>query len=95
MEAAEAANKAFFDRMIIDKPLEDYTHYTEIEKAYFDCITPKPNDNNMDKDIILQVLATQPQRIINYIGKRYLSYISEVLKQYGYNQQDSNKKTKK
>lgn len=95
MEAAEAANKAFFNRMIIDKPLEDYTHYTEIEKAYFDCITPKPNDNNMDKDIILQALATQPQRIINYIEKRYLSYISEVLKQYGYNQQDSNKKTKK
>lgn len=49
MEAAESANKAFFDRMIIDKPLE----------------------------------------------KRYLSYISEVLKQYGYNQQDSNKKIKK
>ena len=29
------------------------------------------------------------------VHKRYLSYISEVLKQYGYNQQDSNKKIKK
>lgn len=97
MEAAEAADKAYWDRMIVDKPFKDYTHYTEIEKAYFDCITPKPSAsvNDRGKDMILQLLATQPQRFIDYIEKRYLSYLAEVLEQYGYNQQDSNKKPKK
>ena len=93
MEAVEQANKAYWDRMMIDTSHKDYARYAELEKAYFDCITPKFNIN--DKDMIQQVLTAQQEKFVAYIKERYGNYLSEVLEQFGYGQQDNNRGPKR
>lgn len=39
MKDANKASQEYWDRMMNDTSKKDYMHYTEIEKAYFDCIT--------------------------------------------------------
>ncbi len=84
VESVEQANKEYWDRMMIDN--------AELEKAYFDCITPKFNIN--DKDMAQQVLTAQQEKVAAYIKERYRSYLSELLEQYGYGQQDNNRAPK-
>ena len=93
MEAVEQANKAYWGSMMIDTSHKDYARYAELEKAYFDCITPKFNIN--DKDMTQQVLTAQQEKVAAYIKERYGSYLSELLEQYGYGQQDNNRGTKR
>ena len=93
MESVEQANKAYWDRMMIDTSHKDYARYAELEKAYFDCITPKLNIN--DKDMIQQVLTAQQEKFVAYIKERYGNYLSEVLEQFGYSQQDNNRSPKR
>ncbi len=94
MESVERANKAYFDSRIIDNTShKDYAHYAELEKAYFDCITPKFNIN--DKDMIQQVLTAQQEKFVAYIKERYGNYLSEILEQFGYGQQDNNRSPKR
>ena len=61
MEDVEQADKAYWDRMMIDTSHKDYARYAELEKAYFDCITPKFNIN--DKDMTQQVLTAQQEKV--------------------------------
>ena len=93
MEAVEQADKAYWDRMMIDTSHKDYARYAELEKAYFDCITPKFNIN--DNDMIQQVLTAQQEKFVAYIKERYGNYLSEVLEQFGYGQQDNNRSPKR
>lgn len=93
MEAVEQANNAYWDSMMIDTSHKDYARYAELEKAYFDCITPKFNIN--DKNMIRQVLTAQQEKFVTYIEERYLKYLSELLEQYGYGQQDNNRGPKR
>ena len=93
MEAVEQADKSYWDRMMIDTSHKDYARYAELEKAYFDCITPKFNIN--DKDMIQQVLTAQQEKFVAYIKERYGNYLSEVLEQFGYGQQDNNRSPKR
>ena len=93
MEDVEQADKAYWDRMMIDTSHKDYARYVELEKAYFDCITPKFNIN--DKDMTQQVLTAQQEKVAAYIKERYGSYLSELLEQYGYGQQDNNRGPKR
>ena len=85
MEAVEQANNAYWNSMKI----KDYARYAELEKAYFDCITPK------DMNMIKQVLAEQQKKFVTFIEERYLKYLSEVMEQYGYGQQDNNRDPKR
>ena len=94
MEYVERVNKAYFDSGIIDNTShKDYAHYAELEKAYFDCITPKFDIN--DKDMIQQILTAQQEKFVAYIKERYGNYLSEILEQYGYGQQDNNRSPKR
>ena len=96
MEDVEQADKAYWDRMMINtahKDYKDYARYAKLEKAYFDCITPKFNIN--DKDMTQQVLTAQQEKVAAYIKERYGSYLSELLEQYGYGQQDNNRGPKR
>lgn len=93
MEDVKQANKVYWDRMMIDTSHKDYTRYAELEKAYFDCITPKFNIN--DKNMIQQVLTVQQEKVATYIKERYGSYLSELLEQYGFDQQDNNRGLKR
>lgn len=88
METVELANKAYWDSMMIDTSHKDYVRYVELEKAYFDCITPKFNIN--DNGMAQQVLKAQQEKIATYIKERYESYLTELLEQYGYGQRDNN-----
>ena len=93
MEDVEQANKAYWDRMMIDTSQKDYARYAELEKAYFDCITPKFNIN--DKDMIQQVLRAQQEKFVDYIKERYENYLSEILEQFDCAQQDNNRGQKR
>lgn len=94
MEAVKRANKAYFDSRIIDNiSHKDYAHYAELEKAYFDCITPKFNIN--DKDMIQQVLTAQQEKFVAYIKERYANYLSEILERFSYDKQDHNRSPKR
>ena len=93
LEAVEQANKAYWDGRMIDKSHKDYVRYIELERAYFDCITPSFNIS--DRTTAQQVYTTQQEKIVSYIKERYGNYLSEVLAQYGYCQQDSNKGAKR
>lgn len=93
MEAVEQADKAYWDSMMIDTSSEDLIRYKEIEKAYFDIITPKVNIN--DKDAAQQILMAQRERMVAYIQARYGSYLEELLEQYGYGQQNNNIKPRR
>lgn len=92
-EALAEANRIYWDSMMIDTSHKDYARYAELEKAYFDCITPKFNINY--KDMIQQVLTAQQEKFVTYIEERYLKYLSELLEQYGYGQQDNNRGPKR
>lgn len=94
MDAVRAANKAFFDRLKIDTSQKYYFRYNDIEKVYFDCITPDLDISDLDIDSIRQILTVQ-QQAIDYIQERYDAYISRLLEQYGLTQQNSSKDTKK
>lgn len=94
MESVERVNKAYFDSRIIDNTShKDYARYAELEKAYFDCITPKFNIN--DKDMIQQVLTVQQEKFVAYIKERYANYLSEILERFSYDKQDYNRSPKK
>lgn len=93
MDAVRAANKAFFDRIKIDTSHKDHLSYNEIEKAYFDCITPDFDFSNLDIDSIRQNFTTQEQQALDYIQERYDAYISRLIEQLI--QQNSSKNTKK
>ena len=94
MESVERVNKAYFDSRIIDNTSrKDYARYVELEKAYFDCITPKFNNN--DKDMIQQVLTAQQEKFVAYIKERYANYLSEILERFSYDKQDYNRSPKK
>ena len=68
VEYVERVNKAYFDSRIIDNTShKNYARYAELEKAYFDCITPKFDIN--DKDMIQQVLTAQQGKFVAYIKK--------------------------
>lgn len=93
MEAVEQANNAYWDSKKIDTSSEYLIRYKEIEKAYFDIITPKVNIN--DKDAAQQFLMAQRERMAVYIQARYGSYLEELLEKYGYGQQDNNRGPKR
>ncbi len=88
MEAVKQANKEYWDAS-----LNDYARYAEFEKAYFDCITSKFNIN--DKNMTQQVLTAQQEKVAAYIKERYGIYLSELLEQYDYDQQDNNRGPKR
>ena len=67
MDAVRASNKAFFDRIKIDTSHKDHLSYNEIEKAYFDCITPDFDFSNLDIDSLHKNFTAQKQHNINYI----------------------------
>ena len=92
MDAVRAANKAFFDRIKIDTSHKDHLSYNEIEKAYFDCITPDFDFSNLDIDSIRQNFTAQEQQALDYIQERYDAYISRLIEQLI--QQNSSKNTK-
>lgn len=75
MESVKRANKLYWDSV---------TNQTELERAYFDSITPKFNIN--DKDMVEQIFKAQQERFIAYVKEKYGSYLSELLEQYGYGQ---------
>lgn len=63
MDAVRAANKAFFDRIKIDTSHKDHLSYNEIEKAYFDCITPDFDFSNLDIDSIRKILQHKNNKL--------------------------------
>lgn len=94
MESVEIANKAYLNSLIIDsKSHKNYSHLDKLEKAYFDCITQKFNIN--DKDMAQQVITTQHEKFIAYIKERYGIYLSEILEQFNYDNQNCNKSQKR
>lgn len=86
IEAVKQANKVYWDNVMIDTSRKDYARYVDLEKAYFDFITPKFNIN--DKDMALELIKIRQEKVVNYIMERYGTYLEKLLEQYGYGQQD-------
>lgn len=92
MEAVEAANKSYWDSMMI-YPSPIYKKYNEIENAYFDIITPNINLN--DINATEQMLRERTEKIAAYIETRYGSYLEKLLEKHGYGRQDNSRGPKR
>lgn len=80
----------------IGKDGREYRTTDDLEranKAYFDYLNSKLNIN--DKNIGEKMFRAQQEKIIAYIQERYGNYLAELFKQYGYDQQDSNRGPKR
>ena len=95
IEAVRAANKAFLDKLKIDTSYKSHLRFDDVEKAYFDCITPNFDFSNLDIDGIRQNLTAQQQQAMDYIQESYDDYLSRLLEQYGLTQRNRSKDTKK
>lgn len=94
MEAVEQANKIYWANMTKHSPSENLIKYPEIEKAYFDIITPKMDIN--DKDLIEQISrGIIIQNIAEDFLSRYSYYLDKLLDQLGYDRQGNKKGPKR
>lgn len=93
MEAVEQANKRYWDSMIIHNSSDNLIRYKEIEKAYFDIITPKINID--DKNASQQMLRERAEQIATFMELRYEAYFDKLLEEHGYGRQDNNRGPKR
>ena len=94
MAAVRQANKEYWDGVKFGFSSEDRVRYEQLEKAYFDMITPKIININ-DKDAEQQFLTAQMEKMAAYIQERYGSYLEQFLAQRSYGQEDINKKSRR
>jgi hypothetical protein len=89
-EAAMQADREYHERMKNDLSSQDYLiKYNNIEKEYFDIITPKI------PEIDPSILPKQIEATIAHIQERYEKYIAQLLNEHGYGQQDINRGPKR
>lgn len=93
MEAVESANKRYWDSMMIYPSPTDVIKYNEIEKAYFDIITPKINLN--DINAAEQMLRERTEKMAAHIEARYGNYLEQLLEKHGYGKQDDSRGPKR
>ena len=89
MDQVRQANKEYWDRVKFGSSSEDRVRFEQLEKAYFDMITPKIININ-DKDAEQQFLSAQTEKMAAYIQQRYGSYLEQLLVDHGYGQDDTN-----
>lgn len=89
MAAVRQANNEYWDRVKFGFSSEDRVRYEQLEKAYFDMITPKIININ-DKDAEQQFLSAQTEKMAAYFQQRYGSYLEQLLVEHGYGQDDTN-----
>lgn len=94
MAAVRQANKEYWDRVKFGFSSEDRVRYEQLEKAYFDMITPKIININ-DKDAEQQFLTAQTEKMAAYIQERYGSYLEQFLAHHSYGQEDINIKSRR
>lgn len=93
MEAVKQANNAYWDSMMIYPSPTDVIKYNEIEKAYFDIITPKINLN--DINAAAQMLRERTEKMAAHIEARYGNYLEQLLEKHGYGKQDDSRGPKR
>lgn len=93
MEAVEQANNAYWDSMMIYPSPIDKIKYNEIEKAYFDIITPKINLNDINAEA--EMLRERTEKMAAHIGTRYGNYLEQLLEKHGYGRQDNSRGPKR
>lgn len=93
MEAVKQANNAYWDSMMIYPSPTDVIKYNEIEKAYFDIITPKINLN--DINAADQMLRERTEKMAAHIEARYGNYLEQLLEKHGYGKQDDSRGPKR
>lgn len=91
MEEVKAADKLFWDSLMIPTPQKNYTNFSKIEKEYFYYVTQGFDIN--DKTMSQEAIKELREKAIAYIQNRYGSYLSSLLDQYDYdNQEDKTQK---
>ena len=93
MESVRAANKRYWDSMMIYPSPTDVIKYNEIEKAYFDIITPKIDLN--DVTATAQMLRERTEKMAAHIEARYGNYLKQLLEEHGYGKKDNNRGPKR
>ena len=76
---------------MIPKPQKNYTNFSKIEKEYFYYVTQGFDIN--DKTMSQEAIKELREKAIAYIQNRYGNYLSSLLDQYDYdNQEDKTQK---
>ena len=89
-EAAMQADREYWDRQKIDlSSKNNLIIYKNIEKEYFDIITPKVPENDP------AILTEQIEATMAHIQERYEKYIAQLLNEHGYGQQGNNRGPKR
>ena len=93
MEAVKQANNVYWDSMMIYPSPTDVIKYNEIEKAYFDIITPKINLNDINAEA--EMLRERTEKMAAHIEARYGNYLEQLLEKHGYGKQDDSRGPKR
>ena len=93
MDAVKQADNAYWDSMMIYPSSTDMIKYNEIEKAYFDIITPKINLNDINAEA--EMLRERTEKMAARIGTRYGIYLEQLLEKHGYGRQEDRRGQKK